>query len=167
MKNHSSFWVTVMCAVLVLGACKYSGEYQTVNANNKFSLSLPSWMKEAKDLKPGADLQYANRFRNFYAIGETVQGTDLHSLMQANIATLRKSMPDAVVSDSLEISAGDVKGVRAEVFGKMSKENIYFSEVLFTGKKATYHLSVWTRSESRKLHFKEDINKIIASFKEI
>ncbi len=167
MKNSFSFWATVMCSMLLLSACKYSGDYQTVNANNKFSIALPSWMKETKDLKPGADLQYANRFRNFYAIGETISNTDLQKEMQANIATLRKSMPDAVVSDSLDITAGDLKGVRAEVFGKMSKENIYFSEVLFTGKKGIYHLSIWTRSESRKLHFKEDINKIIATFKEI
>lgn len=128
---------------------------------------MPAWMSEAKGLKDGADLQYANRFRNMYVIGETIGNGDLKQQMQNNITILRKSMPDARVSDSLNVTAGNLNGIRAEVFGKMSGENIYFSEVLFTGAKNTYHLSIWTRSESRKLHFKEDINKIIASFKEI
>ncbi len=167
MKNVYSFLLTLLCAVLVLGACSYSGEYQTINANNKFSLAVPSWMKEAKGLKEGADFQYANRFRNMYVIGEVLPKADLQQTMQNNIAVLRKSMPDAQVADSLEVNANGLKGVRTEVFGKMSGENIYFSEVIIDGTKATYHISVWTRGENRKLHFKEDINKIIASFKEI
>lgn len=164
--------LTVIGSVIIsLAACKYNNEYQTVNAANKFSVSVPSWMKEETDLKPGADFQYANRFRNFYAIGETLNKADLKrtnsELMNDYLTAIRKSMTKATVTDSVEVQGGGIKGTRVEIYGKMGGENIYFSEVLFEGEKNLYHLSIWTRSEDRKLHFKEDINKIIASLKEI
>jgi hypothetical protein len=161
--------VAVTCAGFA--ACSYSDKYELVNANNKFSVSVPSWMKEDKTLKQGADFQYANRFRNFYAIGETIDnsaGKANADIISGNLATLRKSLQKPMVTDSVEVTTeSGVKGTRVEISGKMTGEDIYFSEVLFQGKKGLYHLSIWTRSSNRKLHFKEDINKIIASFKEI
>ncbi len=160
-----------MCLTFWLSSCNYSNEYQTINANNKFSLSIPQWMKEEKGLKEGADFQYANRFRNVYAIGEAMNKTDLKrtnsEIIYNNLNILRKAMTNPIVTDSVDITDGNAKGTRVEIYGKMKGENIYFSEVLFEGSKNIYHISIWTRSENRKLRFKEDINKIITSFKEI
>jgi hypothetical protein len=172
MKRKSIALLSIVyCLTFVLSSCKYSNEYQAINVNNKFSVSIPPWMKEDKSLKPGADFQYANHFRNVYAIGETISRTDLKKtnaeIISDNLNVLRKSLANAVVSDSVDLTAGDLKGTRVEIYGKMNGENIYFSEVLFEGTKNIYHLSIWTRSETRKLRFKEDINKIISSFKEI
>ncbi len=172
MKVKSAFVVSIIFYLSsLISSCKYSNEYQAINANNKFSISIPSWMKEDKSLKEGADFQYANRFRNVYSIGETISKTDFKrtnsEIMNDNLNVLRKSLTNPVVSDSLDIAAGNLKGTRVEIYGKMTGENIYFSEVLFEGTRNIYHLSIWTRSETRKLHFKEDINKIIASFREI
>ncbi len=128
-------------------------------------------MKEDKELKPGADFQYANHYRNFYAIGEAYpkQGFNktADQLMTENLNVLRKSLKDAVVTDSVEINAGALNGTRVEIYGKMSNENIYFSEVLYEGSKNIYHLSIWTRSEDRRLHFKDDIERILISVREI
>lgn len=172
MKKSSVFLLSIVYSLLsFFSSCKYSNQYQAINAANKFSISVPSWMKEDKSLKEGADFQYANHFRNFYAIGEAIPKVELKrtsaELMHDNLNILRKAMTGAQVSDSTEVNAGDLKGTRVEIFGKMNNENIYFSEVIFEGQKNIYHLSIWTRSEDRKLHFKEDINKIIGSFKEI
>jgi len=172
MKKYFAFsFSCVLCLVSCLSSCKYSNEYQAINANNKFSIAIPSWMKEDKSLKEGADFQYANHFRNVYAIGETIDRTTLKrtnaEIMQDNLNRLRKAMTNPVVSDSIDVTVGNLKGTRVEMYGKMTGENIYFSEVIFEGSKNIYHLSIWTRSENRKLRFKEDINKIIASFKEI
>lgn len=172
MKKFSTILLSIVyCLLSFFSSCKYSNQYQAVNAANKFSISVPSWMKEDKSLKEGAAFQFANHFRNFYAIGEAIPKTELKrtigEIMFDNLNVLRKAMTGAQVSDSTEVNAGELKGTRVEIFGKMNGENIYFSEVIFEGNKNIYHLSIWTRSEDRKLHFKEDINKIIASFKEI
>ena len=95
MKNVVAFVLLVLTGAGVFSSCSYSDKYELVNANNKFSISIPSWMKEDKTLKQGADFQYANRFRNFYAIGETVDnsaGKANADIISTNLATLRKSL---------------------------------------------------------------------------
>jgi len=156
--------------LLVISACKYSKEYKLVKAGDKFTLMAPPWVKEDQTLKPGAEFQYANRFRNFYAIG-AAEGKDsaksVSSIMTANLLVLSKAMTKPVVSDSLDVTIGGLKGIRVEIFGKMSDEPIYFSEVVLEGKSRFYHLSVWTRTADRKLKFKDDIDHILNSFKEL
>src|SRR5579863_6770766 len=139
--------LAVLLSALVLAtglpSCKYSKEYQVVNAGNKFTITVPPWMKKQTDLKPGAAFQYANRYRNFYAIG-TVADKDtvkepFYKIMHDNIAVLKKAMQNTVVSDSVSVTIDRLPGVRAEVFGKMGGENIYFSEVLLEGNSRYYH----------------------------
>jgi hypothetical protein len=159
-----------MClAVLTFSACKYSKEYKLVKAGDKFTMMVPPWLKEETTLKPGAGFQYANRFRNFYAIGETENkdsSKSISALMSANLMVLRKAMDKPLVTDSTAVTIGGLKGVRVELYGNMNNEAIYFSEVELEGKTRFYHLSVWTRTADRKLKFKDDIDRILNSFKE-
>lgn len=161
----------LLIAVIILSfaSCKYSDEYQAVNANNEFSVSLPSWLKREEGLKPGAALQYANRYRNFYIIGNTEPLDDkgIHQVTSSYLNVLRQSMKDAVVTDSLETNLGERKAIRTEVYGKMNGENIYFSEIVVKGENKFYHLSIWTRGEDRKLRYKAEIERILNSFREI
>ena len=140
-----------------------------MKVGDKFSLMVPSWVKEDKTLKQGANFQYANRFRNFYAIGE-VLGKDtsksIQSIMATNIGIISISMGHPVISDSTGVTIGGINGARVEIFGNMSNEPIYFSEVVLEGKNGFYHLSIWTRTADRKLKFKDDIDRILNSFKE-
>lgn len=156
--------------VMALAGCKYSKEYQLVKGGDKFTVMVPSWVKEDKTLKPGAEFQYANRFRNFYCIGtyEAKNSTkSVSSIMAGNIGILSKAMGQPVISDSLGVTIGGLNGARVEIFGTMSGDPIYFSEVVLEGKNGFYHLSVWTRTADRKLKFKGDIDHILNSFKEI
>ena len=133
-------------------------------------MMVPPWVKEDLTLKPGAEFQYANRYRNFYAIAETTGKDSLKTvpaIMNNNIGILSKSMTKPVINDSSAVTIGGATGVRVEVSGKMSGEDIYFSEVVLSGKNGFYHLSIWTRNADRKLKFKEDIDKMLNSFKEL
>ena len=137
---------------------------------DKFTVMVPSWVKEDKTLKPGAEFQYANRFRNFYCIGTYEAKTSdksVSSIMAGNVAILSKAMIQPVISDSTGVSIGGANGARIEIFGTMSGDPIYFSEVVLEGKNGFYHLSIWTRTADRKLKFKDDIDKILNSFKEL
>jgi hypothetical protein len=152
-----------------LSACKYGSQNQTINTGN-FSILIPDWLKAQDNLKPGAEFQYANRFRNFYAIGETLNKTQLsdslQTIMNANLQILKKAMKKPVVTDSTGISINGLDGLRVEIYGQMNDENIYFSEVLLRGKNHIYHLSIWTRGAERKLRFNKDIDSIFNSFHE-
>jgi hypothetical protein len=159
-----------VCALLLtLAACKYSAEYKQVKAGDKFTLMVPPWVKQVQDLKPSAEFQYVNRFRNFYAIGETVNKDSLKSvssIMSTNLGILSKAMEKPRINDSTAVTIGGLSGARVEISGKMTGEDIYFSEVVLEGKNRFYHLSIWTRNAERKLKFKDDIDHILNSFKE-
>jgi hypothetical protein len=171
MKKSSYHVLGIVCVLLLaFAACKYSKEYQLVKGGDKFSLMVPSWVKEDKTLKPGAEFQYANRFRNFYAIGEaeTKDSTkSVSSVMSVNLARWKKAMGKPVIDDSTAVSIGGLNGARVEISGQITGETIYVSEVVLEGKNGFYHLSIWTRTADRKLKFKEDINHILNSFKEL
>lgn len=158
--------IIVSALLALISSCKYSQEYQIITVENQFSVSVPSWMKKYDDLKPGAPFQYANRYRNFYTVADASKLSP-GELMANTTSLLIKSMKNAVVSDSSSVTINGLQAVRAEVFGKMNDENIYFTELVIQGKKSNYHLSIWTRGEDRKLRYKEDINKIASSFKEL
>lgn len=168
-----ALYAMIFWTCLTMWSCNYSEQPVTVNAGNRFSLTIPSWLEEDKKLKAGAEFQYANRFRNFYVIGEVIQGaqpgSDIKPYLDGYLKLLTDTavMKNAQVSDSTLISVGNARGVRVEVFGKMSDESIYFSEVVLNGSRGLYHLSLWTRSEERKLHFKGQIDSILYSFREI
>lgn len=155
-----------LSCVFAVQSCKYSTEWQTVKAGNDFSLLLPPWIEQVDNLKPDAQLQYSSRYRNFYVIGETLNGSKpAAEAVSENLGRLKKSMSRPVVTDSTTVNIGGLNGSRVEIYGKMSDENIYFTEVLLEGKGKLYHYSIWTRSEKRKLDYKADINKIVTSFK--
>lgn len=160
----------LVCAMLLnLAACKYSKEYKQVKAGDKFTMMVPPWVKEVNNLKPGAEFQYVNRFRNFYAIGETISKDStksVSSIMSANLGVLSKSMVKPIINDSIAVTIGGLTGTRVEISGKMTGEDIFFSEVVLEGKTRFYHLSIWTRNADRKLKFKDDIDKVLNSFKE-
>lgn len=162
-------WSIIFLSLFTVSACKYSKEYKPVKAGNLFTMMVPPWVTEVQNLKPGAEFQYVNRFRNFYAIGETVVKDSLKSvssIMTANLAVLSKAMVKPLVNDSTAVTIGGLNGARVEISGKMSGEDIYFSEVVLEGKTRFYHLSIWTRNANRKLNFKDDIDHILNSFKE-
>lgn len=165
------FSFLLVAMLLVASGCKYSKEYQTITITGKFSLSVPPWVEKEEDLKPGADLQYANRYRNFYVIGErlpsAVPADSLGTEVTKYLNLLRSVTQKPLVTDSGAITVNGLPGVHVEFMGKMKEESIYYSEVLLQGKNGTYHLSLWTRGEDRKLRFKEDISRIINSFKEL
>lgn len=171
MKKSLLYLSAVCCLLFIASSCKYNEEYQVVNAKNEFSISVPSWMKEEETLAPGAPFQYANRFRNFYAVGfvsnKDTAGQDFDLNWNKNLNALKKSLTTPLVTDSMAVEMNGIKGIRAEILGKLDGENIFFSEVLLNGETKYYHISVWVRGEERKLRFKEDINKILESFKEL
>lgn len=163
---NKALYLLALCCMFILAGCKYNSEWQTVKAGNDFTLSLPPWIDETEELKEGASLQYSSRYRNFYVIAETLSNTKpAAAAVSENVNRLKKSMTNPLVSDSVSVAIGGLNGSRVEIFGKMSGENIYFTEVLMEGKGKYYHLSLWTRGEERKLRYKEDINRIVESFK--
>ena len=56
-------------SLLFLSACEYDETWKNIPINQHFTVDIPPFVKKVDDLRPGAPLQYSNRFRNFYIIG--------------------------------------------------------------------------------------------------
>jgi len=172
--SEKIFSVLVVFALITFttSSCKYKEKWEQVNVNNEFTMEVPSWMEKTSDLKEGAMFQYRNRFRSVYAIvvkekADTLP-QDFGAYVSANISVLKNVLTNPVVSDSSVVALDNLSGIRAEVYGRMGEEKIFYTHYTLKGSKGyNYQICAWTRGEDRKLKYTSDINRIIASFKQL
>ncbi len=155
-----------------VSSCKYKEQWDKVNVNNEFTIEVPSWMEKTSELKEGAAFQYRNRFRSVYVIvvkekTDTLP-QDFGTYVSANIAVIKNVLTNPVVSDSAIVELDKLSGIRAEVFGNMGEEKIFYTHYSLKGNNGfNYQICAWTRGEERKLKYNSDINRIIGSFRQI
>jgi hypothetical protein len=168
------FNAIVVVALIAFAAtsCKYKEQWEQVNVNNEFTMEVPSWMEKTSELKEGAMFQYRNRFRSVYAIVVKEKADavpqDFGAYVSANITVLKNVLTNPVLSDSSVVELDKLSGIRAEVYGNMGEEKIFYTHYTLKGDKGfNYQICAWTRGEDRKLKYNNDINRIIASFKRL
>ncbi|MFN8308521.1 MAG: hypothetical protein U0T73_01040 [Chitinophagales bacterium] len=154
-----------LSALVVLCGCSYSNKWGKVNVKNEFTVDVPSWMDEKTDLKPGADFQYCNRFRNIYAVGFSApKNGSLNDFYLKESQVLKNALTAPTLDDS---TAGPISGrnaIHTELSGMMQGERIYYSVLAVEGDSKFYELCVWTRGEDRKLKYGADLNRLLGSF---
>jgi hypothetical protein len=67
--------IILSLAVLAFTSCKYSQKTEVINVNNQFTMAVPEYLKKCDDLRPGAEFQYCNRYRNTYVVVFHQKGT--------------------------------------------------------------------------------------------
>lgn len=151
---------------LILPSCKYSYKDELINVNNAFTVSVPDYLSKCDDLKPGAEFQYCNRFRNTYAVAFSgPKDKAFPAFYEEQIGILKKVLDKPMVNDSTAIELPGAKGVHTELAGKMQGEMIYYSVLTLEAKDKFYQFCIWTRGEDRKLRYGKDIDKMLMSFK--
>lgn len=152
---------------LLSTACSYEEGSRDVNIANEFSMAIPHFMDEFPELLEGAPLQYANRFRNLYLVGNKVEGMSLADLNAQETERLLNVLEDGLVYDQVEVEFGAAKGTRSTIFGKMNNEAIYYLLQTVESPDGVYFQCIWTRAENRWNTYEEQMNQILDSFKEI
>ena len=165
MKNHTSL-VLIALSGLTLYSCKYSYKEETVNVKNEFTMTVPDYLTRAENLKPGADFQYSNRFRNTYVVVfSDKKDKDFQTYYHEQVAVIKKVLDKPMVNDSLSVELPGAKGIHTELAGTMQGEMIYYSLQTLETKDKFYQECIWTRGEDRKLKYGKDIERILQSFK--
>lgn len=165
MKNRISLLLLALSG-LVLYSCKYSYKDETINVKNEYTMTVPNYLSPAENLKPGADFQYSNRFRNMYVvIFSDKKDKDFPAYYAEQVAVIKKVLDKPVVNDSLPVQLGAAKGIHTEIAGKMQGEMIYYSMLTLETKDKFYQECIWTRGEDRKLKYGKDIERMLLSFK--
>ncbi|MDR6966743.1 hypothetical protein J2X31_000741 [Flavobacterium arsenatis] len=155
-------------------SCNSKTEYQTITVDNKYSLEIPDFMSEAKNLNTEASLQYQNVLREFYVIVLDEPKTEFPNQEAINLEEYKN-----IVLENLKMNLSEptispvedtiINGLKAKLFSVSDNtENIeiYYQFAYIESNSHFYQIMTWTL-ENRKDKFSLDMDKIIASFKEI
>ncbi|MFN8317733.1 MAG: hypothetical protein U0T32_14890 [Chitinophagales bacterium] len=161
--------VTLLSVLLFAQSCSYNQQPKTVVIDNQFSMLVPSFMKEDKEVRPGSPFQYANRFRNLYSTvffdKKDAVKLPVEQYYNSQIQIIKNVLEKPMVTDSAGITIDGQHAIHTEVFGKMQGEYIYYSHLLIEAPDKYYQVCVWTRGEDRKLKYAKDIEGLLYSFK--
>ena len=128
-------------------------------------MTVPDYLSKCDDLRPGAEFQYCNRYRNTYVIVfSDKKDKDFQTYYNEQLNVIKKVLDKPMLNDSLAITLPGAKGVHTELAGKMQGEMIYYSILTLETKDKYYQDCIWTRGEDRKLKYGKDLEKILLSF---
>jgi hypothetical protein len=160
-----------------------AAEFNVVNVNGEFSMAIPKYMTEAKNLNEDAALQYQNVFKETYVIvidevkqemigtfrevgeydttlsvAENYRNIQLR-MLEEGITINARSKPEAVKVGNLDAQQvqidGNVEGI--------SQEIAYFLSFV-EGKEKVYMIMAWTIKD-RKEKYRKTFDKIAKSFR--
>jgi hypothetical protein len=186
-RNISLFTMMLLCVSACMPAskddkAKKSTDWKTVSSD-KFTIQLPSHMKEATNLHEDAVLQYQNVIKELYTIvieesqeefhGALIDGgleKDFPPNLQGYSSLVAEKFSENVdeLIDKSEFKALTVNGDSATYFeakAKISGIKVYYHYAFVRGDSNYYQVMSWTLAEKKdKLH--ADMMEIVNSFKE-
>ncbi len=166
------FFAFLMVA-FAINSCNYDNTWKEIKVAQDFTISVPGFFKEDKQLRKDASFQYANRYRNVYAIviEHDKSGQSLYPLSKQTIQPILKYVDKPIITDSLDLMVNSLPAREHKIMGTMpsgdEKEYIYYTQMIIEGKKKFYEVCTWTRGPKRKNLYDADLTKIMMSFKEI
>ncbi|MFC6097154.1 hypothetical protein ACFPVY_10915 [Flavobacterium qiangtangense] len=172
--------ILALCLFTTLFSCSESKEVETVTIKNKFTIELPDYLSEARDLHQDASLQYQNALREFYVvvIDEPKQEffdiasttSDFPADFNGYHDILKGGLEDEIAKvDITPTKDLQINGLKAKTFsltGDIEGTPVYYEVAYLEGKERFYQIVTWTL-ETSKDKYKDPMQKIINSFKEI
>ena len=179
MKKCSIFLLTI----LFLNSCLTGNDEQTVTVENRYSISVPSFLKEVDNLNEEASLQYQNAFREFYVIVIDEPKTEmLKALVDNNLTdtysndlkgysdlllnSLEKSITVSHKSKIINTTVNHLPARMGTISGKVDGIDIFYSFAYLQGKDRYYQIMAWTLS-NKESQYREMMNRIRYSLKEL
>jgi hypothetical protein len=159
MKNKGLLFLLI--PMLFLNSCQDYSKPITIN-NENFSIVLPGFVKE-DELAEDAELEYANRFRNFYVVAFILKDTvGQDSLWKMNTQRISKGLLNPKVD-----STHRENFIESKITGnfKDEKEAIFYRQKLIYKKGESLLLTIWTRGQERNKKYEGEMNDILNSFK--
>jgi hypothetical protein len=160
---------------------------QTVVVNNRYSVELPSFLKQTTRLNDEASLQYWDKTIEFYttvidedkeefegALKELKKRADnwedtpiLDSMAAFSLQNMFEDLDKLIKSEFVET---EINGLKALTFSILDKKrwstSIYYQFGFIEGKDTLYQIISWTIGENANM-FKDKMEKIIFSFNEL
>lgn len=170
-----TFYTLIILILLGFYNCSYSEEFYEVKQEN-YRIELPSYVKDLTNkLSETAPFQYGNQFRNFYIVIEekdkntTTLEAYAKNSVEAILAPAYVKEPDTLAFEDIRNFNG-MNGSHMELTAilgdEMLNEKILYRLYHLESPSRYYHVAIWTWDQWRD-KYKNDIEKIITSFREI
>jgi hypothetical protein len=180
----------LLCSILSIGCIDIAPktaeslpekDYQTIEINNLYSLKVPNYMKEYKNLHPDGSLNYANIYKETYSVVidekkdefvdvfKSLGEFDDNKSVIVNYTDVQKKMFTEAIDDIKieDFELTDINNYPArqiKVSGDSEGTRIFYIISFIEGKDNVYMIMSWTLEERSK-KYENTLESINNSFK--
>lgn len=164
-------------------SCSSKDEWQDVKVENRYSISLPSFLTTTDGLNDEASLQYMNGTREFYTIvideskaefHEVIAANELDEAYTADLPGYAKLLIDNFTaasevkskSKTTEFEINGMPAIGIQIAAAFDGIDLFCAITYIEGKETYYQVFAWTLKKYEK-EYKEDLLAIAPSLKEI
>ena len=164
--------------------CSCSGDtLKTVTIEDKYSISLPSFLSKGNNLNEDASLQYQNLLKEFYVIVIDEQKSELQrALVQYDLTEtytndltgyselLLNAFEQGVYvtqkSEPIDTLINNMPAKLITILGRVNGIDIFYSIAFIEGERRYYQIMTWTLL-SRQYKYEDKMSEIIHSLVEL
>jgi len=176
-------FIILLIFISGLISCLSDDSLQEITVENRYSISIPSFLKKAHDLNDDASLQYQHIFREFYVIVIDEPKSELKKALDDNNLTefysndiegyfdllfndFEQGVSAFRKSNLIDTLINNMPAKLLTVLGTVEDIDIFYYLAYIEGEKRYYQIMAWTLA-SREHQYKEKMRKIIYSLKEL
>ena len=169
--------------ILFITSCQSGDTEKLVPVENKYSISIPSFLIKTNTLNEDASLQYLNAWKEFYVIvidelkSEMLKAlvdndltdeysNDLKGYSDLILDNFELSISISHKSDIVDTFINNMPARLLTINGQAEGIDIFYSLAFIQGHERYYQIMTWTLS-SKEHDYKDKMNKILYSFKEL
>ena len=169
--------------ILFITSCQSGDTEKLVTIENKYSISIPSFLITTNALNEEASLQYLNARKEFYVIVLDEPKSEMYKALVDNDLTdtysndlegysdlildnYKQSISISHMSNIVDTFINNMPARLLTINGQVEGVDILYSLAFIQGKERYYQIMVWT-SSSKESEYKDKMNKILYSFKEL
>ncbi len=176
-------YLLCLIGLLMLVACQDPDKVQVVTIEDRYSLTLPAFLKEVSNLNEDASLQYQHAMKEFYVVVIDEPKTELQKALEDNGLTtlysnnidgfsdlLIDGMEDVVTiikkSPVIDTMVNSMPARMVQIHGEIEGISAFYSIAYVEGKETYYQIMTWTLASKEKKHT-EKMEKILYTLKEL
>ena len=169
----------LLLAFISLFSCDSKTEFKSIKVND-YSISLPDFLSEGKDLNDDASLQYQNLFKEFYIVvideskesfKDAIEINELEDIYESNFDGYTKlligNLEAAVTFKNKKEIETKINGLPAKILefeGNVDGIDIYYQVAYIDGITNYYQIMTWTLADKKET-YKETMDEMFQSFK--
>lgn len=172
-----------LLTILFATSCQQGDTEKLVTIENKYSISIPSFLVKGSNLNEDASLQYLHTWKEFYVIVIDESKSEMQKAIVENDLTERysndiKGYSDLLLdgfeqsisishkSDIVDTLINNMPARLLTINGRAEGIDAFYSLAFIQGKERYYQILAWSLS-SKKYEYEDRMRKIMYSFKEL